>query len=52
MDIKINEIKMMPPTEFTPGQVIEEQEVISPSVLALQELQETTGPRSMKRWKK
>ncbi|MDI8751951.1 hypothetical protein MJH54_29690, partial [Salmonella enterica subsp. enterica serovar Montevideo] len=25
------------------GQVIEEQEVISPSMLALQELQETTG---------
>ncbi|MBR7320591.1 SepL/TyeA/HrpJ family type III secretion system gatekeeper, partial [Klebsiella pneumoniae] len=34
---------MTPPTAFTPGQVIEEQEVISPSMLALQELQETTG---------
>ncbi|EDG1079178.1 SPI-2 type III secretion system apparatus protein SsaL, partial [Salmonella enterica subsp. enterica serovar Schwarzengrund] len=43
MNIKINEIKMTPPTAFTPGQVIEEQEVISPSMLALQELQETTG---------
>ncbi len=43
MNIKINEIKMMPPTDFTPGQLIEEQEVISPSMLALQELQETTG---------
>ncbi|EGT8583180.1 SepL/TyeA/HrpJ family type III secretion system gatekeeper, partial [Salmonella enterica] len=31
MNIKINEIKMMPPTDFTPGQLIEEQEVISPS---------------------
>ncbi|EEE7920312.1 SepL/TyeA/HrpJ family type III secretion system gatekeeper, partial [Salmonella enterica subsp. enterica serovar Enteritidis] len=30
MNIKINEIKMTPPTAFTPGQVIEEQEVISP----------------------
>ncbi|ENY3054671.1 SepL/TyeA/HrpJ family type III secretion system gatekeeper, partial [Salmonella enterica] len=43
MNIKINEIKMTPSTAFTPGQVIEEQEVISPSMLALQELQETTG---------
>lgn len=43
MDIKVNEIKMTPPTEFTPGQLIEEQEVISPSRLALQELQETMG---------
>ncbi|EDH6073275.1 SepL/TyeA/HrpJ family type III secretion system gatekeeper, partial [Salmonella enterica subsp. enterica serovar Typhi] len=29
MNIKINEIKMTPPTAFTPGLVIEEQEVIS-----------------------
>lgn len=43
MNIKINEIKMTPPTAFTHGRVIEEQEVISPSMLALQELQETTG---------
>ncbi len=34
MNIKINEIKMTPPTAFTPGQVIEEQEVISPSMLS------------------
>ncbi|SUG47951.1 type III secretion system protein SsaL [Salmonella enterica subsp. arizonae] len=43
MDIKINEIKIMPPTEFTPDQLIEEKEINSPSMLALQELQETTG---------
>ncbi|SUG33503.1 type III secretion system protein SsaL [Salmonella enterica subsp. arizonae] len=52
MDIKINEIKIMPPTEFTPDQLIEEKEINSPSMLALQELQETTGQRSMRRWKR
>ncbi|MGS9164605.1 SepL/TyeA/HrpJ family type III secretion system gatekeeper, partial [Salmonella enterica subsp. enterica serovar Infantis] len=32
MNFKINEIKMTPATSFTPGQVLEEQEVISPSI--------------------
>lgn len=52
MNIKINEIKMTPPTAFTPGQVIEEQEVISPSMLALQSYRKRRGQRSMRRWKK
>ncbi|ECG8588919.1 SepL/TyeA/HrpJ family type III secretion system protein [Salmonella enterica subsp. salamae] len=43
MDIKVNDIKMMPPTEFAISQFAEGKEAISPSELALKELQETTG---------